>query len=152
MKSDDQEKKEKGSVYTDRSKARQVLVEMLYEWNFCQDSMDELFQNRVRGLNSIDLTYLKQVFFELGSQLDEIDALVSPVLDRDISKLGIIELSVLRLATYELKHMLEVPYKVVLDEAIELTRLYGSQDSYKYVNAVLQKLITPLRQHESSGQ
>jgi transcription antitermination protein NusB len=145
---ENQQKENKTSTYNERTTARQCLVQMLYEWSFSSDSMDHVFQSRVQGLSGVDLTYLKQVFFQLGAQIAEIDAIVSPVLDRDISQLGIIELSILRLSTYELKQVLDIPYRVVLDEAIELAREFGAQDSYKYINAVLEKVARGLRKSE----
>ena len=74
-----------------------------------------------------------------------IDAVLVPVLDRDLDALMPVELAVLRLSIYELMFCLDVPYKVVINEALELSKAFGSQDGYKYINGVLHNLAPTLR-------
>lgn len=78
-------------------------------------------------------------------QVALIEELMVTHLDRDISALNPIELAVLRLATYELLHRKDVPYKVIIDEALELVKEFGAQEGYKYVNAVLDVLSNQIR-------
>jgi transcription antitermination protein NusB len=143
----DQEKKNE-SAYDGRTKARQILVQMLYEWSAGHSSAQQVFDYRSSEAMDADYTYLKSSYFLIVEQQEIIDGDIAPLLDRDISRLGLVELSILRLSTFELKNLLEVPYKVVLNEAVELAKTFGAQDSHKYVNAVLDKLARQLRSTE----
>jgi len=81
----------------------------------------------------------------------EIDELFVAYLDRELSSLDQVELAILRLGAFELKHRVDVPYRVVIDEYVELAKLFGAQDSYKYVNGVLDRLAREVRQIERHG-
>jgi len=78
----------------------------------------------------------------------ELDELLIPNLDRKLAELDKVELAVLRLGTFELKNRTDVPYRVVIDEYIELAKLFGAEDGHKYVNGVLNKLAHSLRSVE----
>ena len=83
------------------------------------------------------------------SMRDALDALITPLIDRPLSDLSPIERAVMWLGVYELEHCLDVPWRVVVNEAVTLTRKYGATDAHKYVNAVLDKAARTLRPHES---
>ena len=85
---------------------------------------------------------------QVSANHEALDALLVPVLDRELSALDGVELATLRLGAYELKDHLEVPYRVVLDEAIELAKHFGGADSHKYINGVLDRLASKLREAE----
>ena len=78
----------------------------------------------------------------------EIDEALAPLLDRPLDELDPVELAVLRLSTYELMHRLDVPYKVAINEGIELAKVFGATDGHKFVNGVLDKLAPVLRAAE----
>ena len=78
----------------------------------------------------------------------ELDAMLAPLLDRPIEQLDLVERGVLRLAAVELSERIDVPYRVVIDEYVELTKLFGSEDAYKFVNGVLDKLSAQQRHLE----
>ena len=82
------------------------------------------------------------------AQHEALDELLIPVLDRELSALDGVELATLRLGAYELRDHLEVPYRVVLDEAIELAKHFGGAASHKYINGVLDRLASKLREAE----
>ena len=138
-------------AFKERSAARVLLVQMLYEWQMSGESPEAVFSHRSNGQRGVDYVYLKQVYFQVIEQIEAIDQCISPKLDRQISRLNPIELSILRLAAHELRSVFEVPYRVVIDEAVELTKQFGAQDGYKYVNAVLDKLAVESRKSEISG-
>ena len=77
--------------------------------------------------------------------MGELDAVFGELLDREIDKLDYVERAILRLATYEFSHRIDVPYRVVIDEYIELAKTFGAQDSHKYINGVLDNLAAKLR-------
>ena len=81
-------------------------------------------------------------------QKTEIDALFEPLLDRPLEEIDPVELSILRLSTYELRNRIDVPYRVVINEGIELAKVFGATDGHKFVNGVLDKLAPTLRADE----
>src|SRR5215216_3397484 len=96
-------------------------------------------------LEKVDMDYFCRLLYGVIKEVSHLDKELEPDLDRQIKELNPIEHTVLRLAAFELIHCPEVPYKVVLDEAILLTKEFGSQDGYKYVNGVLNNLSKKTR-------
>lgn len=82
---------------------------------------------------------------------EELSAAIAPCLDRPIEQLSPVERAVLLVATYEFKHHVDIPYRVVINEAVELTKTFGGSDGYKYVNGVLDKLAAQLRATEAQA-
>ena len=82
---------------------------------------------------------------------EELDALLTPVLDRDVNELDPIERSLLRMGCFELRERIDVPFKVVINEAVALAKKFGAAESYKYVNGVLDKLAQNLRAPEAGA-
>lgn len=132
-----------------RHKARCLAVQALYQAQFADhQSVDSLIQSALEGmdLNKIDYLYLNDLIKGVTENKTKVDETLHSFLDRDISKLNPVELAVLRLATYELLFRPDIPHRVVLNEAIELAKKYGSVQGYKYINGVLDKVST-LRPH-----
>lgn len=101
---------------------------------------------------SFDKDYLSELLTAINNRAAELDELIAPYLDRAINELSPIEHAILRIATYELKERLEIPYKVVINEAILLAKQFGAQDSHKFVNGVLDKAAKILRQRETGAR
>lgn len=133
------------SVPNKRHQSRIFAMQALFQWHYTQESPEILLQDfiveHVTNEKSVDLPYCRLLFLNTVQQVAAIDQAMTPFLDRKISLLNPIELSVLRLAIYELQHHPEVPPKVVLNEAIELTKEFGSVEGYKFVNAVLNAML-----------
>jgi transcription antitermination protein NusB len=133
-----------------RRQARYMLVQALYQWQLTQAGLidiNEQFRTKPQYAKA-DQAYFHEVLAAVVAQASTIDALFMSFLDRPIEGLDPIELSILRLATYELAHHLELPYRVVINEALELSKIFGATDSYKYVNGVLDQVAKQLRQVE----
>ena len=96
-------------------------------------------------MHKVDLPYYHSLLAGIVQDVDAVDELLIPVLDREFSALNGVEQAILRIGTFELRDRLEVPYKVVIDEAIELAKHFGATDSHKYVNGVLDRLSKQLR-------
>lgn len=130
-----------------RHKARSYSLKALYQWSFWEAGANTLIDQFIEeyGILDADLLYFKDLVTGTIRYIAVIDELMVTHLDRDISALNPIELAVLRLATYELLHRKDVPYKVVIDEALELVKEFGAQEGYKYVNAVLDVLKNQIR-------
>lgn len=134
-----------------RHKARRYLVQALYQWHYNHTTLSEIEAEYLleENMSKADIVYFRELLAGILSHISIIDAIFLPVLDRPIEDLTPIELAVLRLAVYELKHRLDVPYRVVLNEALDLAKVYGATEGYKFVNGVLDKLVRQLRENES---
>lgn len=137
-----------------RRKARRALVQAVYQWQMAGSTAAEI-EAEFEGNGSLDKAD-KALFHELLSGVvrhsDELDALLAPVLDRTIAELDNVERAVLRLAVRELESRLDVPYRVVIDEYVELAKLFGAEDGHKFVNAVLDHLAGTLRPVEVAAR
>jgi N utilization substance protein B len=98
--------------------------------------------------STVDGAYFHEILHGVPRQKSEIDGAFEPLLDRPIAEIDPVELSILRLSTYELKNRLDVPYRVVINEGIELAKVFGATDGHKFVNGVLDKLAPRLRADE----
>ena len=135
-------------------KARDYAVQALYQWQMAGASLNQI-EAEFRGdydFDKVDGEYFHELVHQIPAMLEEIDGLIIPHLDRDISELGAVELSVLRLASYELKQRIDVPYKVVINEAVALTKKFGATDSHKFINGVIDKVSQNLRAVEIGAQ
>ena len=89
--------------------------------------------------------FFDNVFMDIPKIIETLDSHLNPVLDRDSKELDPVEKALLYLGAYELAHRVDVPYKVVINECVELAKLFGATESHKYINGVLDKLIPKLR-------
>lgn len=138
------------TTFTAIRKARRFALQGLYEWQMTHNPAHEI-ESRTRAdnaMHTVHLGYYHELLHQVIAQVDELDTLITAKLDRDFSQLDGVERGVLRIGVYELKNRLEIPYKVVLDEAIQLNAHFGSVDGYKFINAVLDKLAQELREVE----
>lgn len=141
------------TTFPAKRKARRFALQGLYEWQMTGNPVHEI-EARTRAENAmhkVDIGYYHALLTQIISKVSELDELLIPVLDRDIAVLDGVELATLRLGTYELLERLEVPYRVVIDEAIELAKHFGATDSHKYVNGVLDRLAKTLRAAEKQA-
>ena len=133
-----------------RRLARQYALQAMYQWQLADAAIKDIeldfLQNQIN--KPIDLEYFKVLLHGVPEQLTEIDQAIQPFTGRHFDEIDPIELGVLRLATFELLHRLDVPYRVVINEALELTKKYGSVEGYKFVNGVLDKVARSIRQTE----
>ncbi len=131
-----------------RRRARRCALQAIYQWqsNTAQSTAEIIDQFVLRETTSkVDMDYFNQLLVGVTDHVSELDDLFTPLLDRKKTTLSKVELAVLRLASYEFRSQLEVPYKVVINEALELTKTFGATDGYKYVNGVLDQLAKSIR-------
>lgn len=127
-----------------RHYARRCAMQALYQHNLMNTSWLELVEQFLTTQETpprTDVDYFVHLIEGLLTHLDKIDQKIKPFLDRDIENLNPIELVILRLAFFELLYQPDVPKKVVINEAIELAKSFGSVEGYKYVNAVLDSFV-----------
>lgn len=136
-----------------RKKARNLLVQALYQWQISDYPVNAIeAQYRDDNPGAIDWDYFHALFTGIASGTAALDDSFRPFLDRDLSQLNPIELAILRLGAFELANRIDIPYRVVINEAIELAKKYGATDSHKYVNGVLDKLARQARAVEISAR
>lgn len=142
------------SAIHQRQAARRLAMQALYAWQMAGQDLSELLQQFQQDpdYRKTDKDYFATLVRGVITNLDTVDGFLQPQLDRPLERIDPVELSILRLATFELEQQMEVPYKVVLNEAVSLTKKFGAMDAYKYVNGVLDKLAPILRKLELSAK
>ncbi|MGM3386290.1 transcription antitermination factor NusB [Stutzerimonas stutzeri] len=141
--------KAKGKIAT-RRVARSLAMQALYQWHMAGQSLNEIeAQFRVdNDFSGVDGTYFHELLTGVARAKTEVDDAITPHLDRPLDELDPVELAILRLSTFELMHRIDVPYRVVINEGIELAKVFGATDGHKFVNGVLDKLAPSLRSAE----
>ena len=136
-----------------RSRARRRALQALYAWQIGGSAMKaviEQFQHE-QDMEVADLDYFEDLLHGVEKNLAAIDESLKPYVDREIELIDTIERAALRMAAYELKYRPDVPYRVIINEAIEVTKRFGADHGHSYVNGVLDKLAMQLRQVEKRG-
>ena len=135
---------------TPRSRARRAVLQALYQWQLSGQSPSEVEAQFVaeQPLKHVDLDYFQLLLRNIPVHLNELDETLSPSLDRPVSQLDPIEKAILRIGTFELVHRLEIPWRVVINEAVELAKSFGAEQSHKYVNGILDKVAHEKRASE----
>jgi transcription antitermination protein NusB len=130
-----------------RKKARQLLVQALYQWQISGSDIGsieaEFFTDN--NMSKVDTDFFRELLHGIPSKLDEIDGAYEPHLDRKSVDLDPISRALLRMGTYELSFRIDVPYKVVINEAVNLAKKFGPTDAYKYINSILDKVAMATR-------
>ncbi len=129
-----------------RKKARNLLVKALYQWQLADGlAVDIEAQFRADNAAKIDWDFFQQALSHIVSNSKEIDRTFADKLDRSLDQLDPIELALLRLGCFEFTQRIDVPYKVVINEYVDLAKKYGATDSHKYINGVLDKMAREYR-------
>ncbi len=133
-----------------RRQSRELATQGLYQWLLSNASSGEIdAQLRgAQGYDKADKTLLDTILHGVIRDHAELTEALTPSLDRPIEQLSPVERAVLLIATFELKHQIETPYRVIINEAVELAKTFGGSDGYKYVNGVLDKVSVTLRPAE----
>lgn len=135
-----------------RRKARELALQGIYSWQMTNNPVTqvELDIATSNKMKDVDMGYFQELLRGVVNQCDELDEKIRPYLGRLPEELDPVEQGILRLATYELVQRVDVPYKVVINEAIELAKQFGAEESHKFINGVLDKAVKTLRKHELS--
>jgi len=137
-----------------RHRARELVLQGVYQWRVTAGDAAQI-EKQIHAEKNLG-RYDKELFSKLlrgtlGLHTD-LEALLAPYLDRPLAELSPVEFAVLMLGAFELSQHLEVPYKVVINEAVELAKTFGGTDGHKYVNGVLDKLAAQLRAAEVTAK
>lgn len=133
-----------------RRRARECAVQALYSWQLSKNDIAdvELQFLSEQDVKDVDIAYFRELLSGVAVNAASLDALMVPVLSRQIEELGQVERAVLRIALFELSKRDDVPYKVAINEAIELAKTFGAADSHKFVNGVLDKVAPTVRKRK----
>ena len=134
-----------------RKHARDKALQALYQWQLSGEELDWIRDHyqQDQGVAAGDEPYFLELLYQVPEQVKELDNSYRPYVSKLEDYIDPIETNILRIATYELRHHLEIPYKVVINEAVSLAKTYGADDGYKFVNAVLDALCRELRPQET---
>jgi N utilization substance protein B len=130
------------SDYRQRSRARRRAVQAIYQWQITGNDMVGIRQAMLDDcdLGAFDTDYFWELLQRIPVMAAELDTLIDPWLDRPLRTIDPVEQAILRLGAFELMERIEVPYRVVLDEAVELAKVFGAEQSHRYINGVLDRV------------
>jgi N utilization substance protein B len=135
---------------TSRRRSREFALQGMYQWQLAGTDAATIVRQlaEARGFDKIDPEYFRILLEGAIAAAPGLEQAIAPHLDRDFARLSPVERGILLLAGYELRHRPDVPYRAVINEAVELAKSYGGTDGYKYVNGVLDKLAAQMRPAE----
>jgi len=128
-----------------RRKARRLALQAIYQW---QHNPSENIESQFRkecNLKKIDVEYFSELVNGVINNTAKLDEQMLPFLDRPIKKINPVELAILRIAIYELIYRPDVPYKVIINEALEAAKVFGAEQGFKYINGILDKVVKKTR-------
>lgn len=133
-----------------RRLAREFATQAVYSWQMSKNPVEQIELSIVTSndMKKVDLEYFLELLRSVIKDCAELDKKIKPYLGRLPEELDPVEKAILRIATYELVARIDVPYKVVINEAIELAKIFGAEESHKFINGVLDKAIKTLRKDE----
>jgi transcription antitermination protein NusB len=141
-----------GAAKSARRRSRELVVQGLYQWllNATEVASIEVHVSDANpGFDKSDKEYFRTLLHGVIERAGELDAAIAPFLDRQSTALSPVEHAILLLGCFELAHCPEVPYRVVINESVELAKTYGGTDGFRYVNGVLDRVAATLRPIEA---
>lgn len=125
-----------------RTNARRSAVQALYQWQMTGQNLAEIEQQFLmeERLKNAQRSYFNELFHGVPGQLDVIDQVLSKFVDRPVEKIDPVERAILRVSVYELLNRNDIPYRVILNEGINLAKRFGAEQSHKYINGILDKV------------
>ncbi len=138
---------EKETRVTPRTQSRRVALQALYVWEMTHEEPATIIKNFNEDglLEGIEFELFKELLTHISSQATELDAVYATYLDRSVAMIDPIERAVMRIGVYELHEKPEIPYKVVINECVELAKRFGAEDGHKFINGILDKAAKQLR-------
>ncbi len=132
---------------SNRHNARRAAVQALYQWDLTKQKAQDIESSfvKIHDMLNVDRKYLSEILKKVPEYEEDLEKAITPYIGRVFKTLDPVERAILRLGTYELLHRPDVPTKVVLNEMIELAKVFGSDHSYKFINGVMDKLAKNLR-------
>jgi N utilization substance protein B len=141
-------------VSRQRSRSRSLAIQAIYQWQIAgQDVLSIINQFMLeQDAKKFDSDYFSELVRSVPARLGELDAALTPCVDRALESVDPVERAILRLGAYELIAHPEIPYRVVINEAVELAKTFGAEQGHRYVNGVLDKAARVLRPLETAAR
>ncbi|MGD8483947.1 MAG: transcription antitermination factor NusB [Thioalkalispiraceae bacterium] len=136
-----------------RSRARRLAMQAIFEWQMTANDPQSIIEQtrKTQNMRNVDDDYFEELVTNITSKVKELDEYIAPLLGRELDEVDLVEKAVLRLGTYELAHRPDVPYKVVINEAVELAKTFGAEQGHRFVNGLMDKLAEKLRAIEMAA-
>ncbi len=133
-----------------RKHARDKVLQALYQWQISDEDLDWIKQQYLeeQGVSAGDEAYFLELLYKIPAEVKQLDETYRKFITNSEDRVDPIECNILRIATYEFIHHPEIPYKVVINEAVNLARTYGADEGHKFVNGVLDPLSRQIRKLE----
>ena len=130
-----------------RSWARRCAVQALYQWQLTAQTPGQIEAHFLaeEDLQKADTAYFRELVHQIPARMAEIDTALDPLLDRPLVQVDPVERAILRIGGYELMLRPDIPYRIVLNEAVELARIFGAEQGHRFINGVLDKLARSAR-------
>ena len=137
-----------------RRRARELTLQALYQWQLSGQVVTFIEQQFIDGKDyaKADQKYFSVLFRGTVKESDKLQVALTSYIDRKFNELSPVERAILLLASYELTHQIDIPYRVVINEAVELAKSFGGTDGHKYVNGVLDKFAANVRSVEINAR
>ena len=135
-----------------RSRSRSLAIQAIYQWQMAGQDVGAIIQHFMleQDTKKFDSDYFGELVRGVPTRLDELDKALADCIDRDLNSVDPVERAILRLGAYELIEHPEIPYRVVINEAVELAKTFGAEKGHRYVNGVLDKAARALRPLEAA--
>jgi len=130
-----------------RTRARRLAMQALYQWDLSGSNLSAIEVQFLEDedFSKADKDYFHELLHEVPARLDEVEDAFTPYLDRPLKEIDPVERAVLRMASYELLARLDIPYRVIINESVNLTKKFGAEQAYKYVNGILDQTARRVR-------
>ena len=137
-----------------RSRSRSLAIQALYQWQMAGQDVGTIINHFMleQDGKKFDTDYFAELVRAVPARLNELDAALAPCVDRALESVDPVERAILRLGAYELIEHPEIPYRVVINEAVELAKTFGAEQGHRYVNGVLDKAARALRPLETAAR
>lgn len=137
-----------------RSKSRKCAVQALYQWQMTGQDVERIDEHYVleHNMDEVDVKYFQELLHQVPLRLHELDDHMIPLLDRPLYDVDPVERAILRIGVYELEFRKDIPFRVVINESVELAKIFGAEHGHKYVNSILDGVARKLRAAELAAK
>lgn len=144
-----------GNIAPARRRARRAAVQAVYQWQISKQNIGEIeqqFREEHARSEKIDIEYFSELLHGVAKNKSSLDESLAPCISRPMEEVSPVESAVLRVAAYELLHRPDIPYRVVINEAVDLAKRFGADQAHRFVNGAVDALAKSVRSVEVSAQ
>jgi N utilization substance protein B len=144
--------KDQRRLIQQRRQSRRLAMQALYQWQMTGNNVQDVLKQflTTQDVGRADLDYFQELLTSIPGMVDKLDAALEPFMERRMEEVDPVERAILRLSAYELIRRPDIPYRVVINEAIDLTKKFGADQAHRFVNGVLDQAVRELRKLETA--